>query len=42
MSTVLQVVGLALIVTGVAFFNIPAAIITAGVLTVLVGLAVAR
>jgi len=42
MTTIIQVAGLGLIVAGVALINIPAAVITAGVLTVLIGLAVAR
>jgi len=42
MSTIIQVAGLGLIVTGVALFSIPAGVITAGILTVLFGLAMAR
>jgi len=42
MSTIIQVAGLGLIVTGVAFLHIPAALITAGVFAVLFGLAMAR
>ena len=42
MTTIIQVAGLGLIVAGVALIHIPAAVITAGVLTVLIGLAVAR
>jgi len=42
MSTFIQVAGFGLIVTGVALFSIPAAVITAGVLTVITGLAVAQ
>jgi len=37
MSTIIQVAGLATIVAGVALFSIPAAVITAGLLTVIVG-----
>jgi hypothetical protein len=39
MSTIIQVAGLATIVTGVALLSIPAAVITAGVLMVIVGVA---
>lgn len=42
MTTIIQVAGMALIVAGVALMHIPAALITAGVLTVLIGLAQAR
>ena len=42
MSTIVQVAGLGLIVTGVALLSIPAAVITAGALTVVFGLAMAR
>jgi len=39
MSTIVQVAGLVTIVVGVALMSIPAAVITAGVLMVLVGVA---
>jgi hypothetical protein len=39
MSTIIQVAGLGLIVAGVALLSIPAAVITAGLLTVIVGVA---
>ena len=39
MSTIIQVAGLATIVTGVALLSIPAAVITAGILMVIVGVA---
>jgi hypothetical protein len=39
MSTFIQVAGLGLIVAGVALLSIPAAVITAGLLTVIVGVA---
>lgn len=42
MSTIIQVAGLVTIVVGVALFSVPVAVITAGVLTVIVGLAVSR
>jgi hypothetical protein len=42
MSTFVQVAGFGLIVVGVALLSIPAAVITAGVLTVVFGLAMAR
>lgn len=42
MSTIVQVAGLALVVVGVALFSIPAAVITAGILTVITGLALAQ
>lgn len=42
MTTIIQVAGLAIIVTGVALLSVPAAVITAGVLTVIVGLALAQ
>jgi membrane-bound ClpP family serine protease len=42
MSTFVQVAGLGLIVVGVALLSIPAAVITAGVLTVITGLALAQ
>jgi len=42
MTTIIQVAGFGLIVAGVALLSIPAALITAGVLTVLTGLAMAR
>ena len=42
MSTIVQVAGLGLIVAGVALLSIPASFITAGVLTVVVGLALSR
>ena len=41
-STVLQLIGSALIVTGVAFIYPPAGIIVAGVLAILIGLAVRK
>lgn len=34
LTTIVELVGAALIVTGVAMFNIPAALIVAGVLTI--------
>lgn len=37
MTTVLEIVGLALVVVGVAMWSIPAAIITAGLLLALIG-----
>jgi len=42
MSTIIQVAGAGLIVTGVALLSIPVALMTAGVLAVLFGLAMAR
>ncbi|AUV61412.1 hypothetical protein phiPsal1_003 [Pontimonas phage phiPsal1] len=42
MSTFVQVAGFGLIVVGVALLSIPAAVITAGVLTVITGLALAQ
>jgi uncharacterized membrane-anchored protein YitT (DUF2179 family) len=42
MSTFIQVAGFGLIVAGVALFSIPAAVITAGILTVITGLALAQ
>ena len=39
MSTIIQVAGLGTIVTGVALLSIPAAVITAGILMVIVGVA---
>jgi uncharacterized membrane-anchored protein YitT (DUF2179 family) len=42
MSTFFQVAGFGLIVVGVALLSIPAAVITAGVLTVITGLALAQ
>jgi len=39
MSTIIQVAGLSTIVAGVALLSIPAAVITAGVLMVIVGVA---
>lgn len=42
MSTFIQVAGFGLIVVGVALFSIPAAVVTAGVLTVITGLALAQ
>ena len=39
MSTIIQVAGLPTIVTGVALLSIPAAVITAGILMVIVGVA---
>lgn len=41
-STILQLVGVAVIVGGVALLSIPVAVIVAGVGLVLIGLAVAR
>ncbi len=41
-STIVQLVGVAVIVAGVALLSIPAAVITAGVGLVLIGLAVAK
>ena len=41
-STILQLVGVAVIVGGVALLSIPVAIIVAGVGLVLIGLAVAK
>ena len=42
MSTFVQVAGFGLIVVGVALLSIPAAVITAGILTVITGLALAQ
>ena len=41
-STILQLVGVAVIVGGVALLSIPVAVIVAGVGLVLIGLAVAK
>lgn len=41
-STIVQLVGVVVIVAGVALLSIPAAVITAGVGLVLIGLAVAK
>lgn len=41
-STILQLVGVAVIVGGVALLSIPVSVIVAGVGLVLIGLAVAR
>lgn len=42
MSNVLQVIGSGLIVTGVSLINLQAGIIVAGVLAILIGLAVRK
>lgn len=42
MSTVLQVTGMAIVVAGVALISVPAAVITGGILTVIIGLAVVK
>jgi hypothetical protein len=41
-STILQLLGVAVIVGGVALFSIPAAVIAGGLALVLIGLAVSR
>jgi hypothetical protein len=41
-STILQLLGVALIVGGVALLSIPAAVIAGGLALVLIGLAVSR
>lgn len=42
MSTALQLIGSGLIIAGVAFWSIPAAMIVAGVFGILIGLAVRK
>jgi hypothetical protein len=42
MATVIQIIGAALIVTGIAFLNFPVAVIVAGVATVFFGIALER
>ena len=42
LSTILQLLGVAVIVGGVALFSIPAAVIAGGLAFVLIGLAVSR
>lgn len=42
MSTVLQVLGVAVVVTGVLLLSIPAGMIVGGIGLILIGLAVAR
>jgi hypothetical protein len=41
-STILQLLGVAVIVSGIALFSVPAAIIAGGLALVLIGLAVSR
>lgn len=41
-STILQLLGVAVVVGGVAMFSLPAALIVAGIALVLIGLAVSR
>jgi hypothetical protein len=42
MATAIQVLGAALIVAGIAFMNLPVAVIVAGVATVFFGIALER
>lgn len=42
MATLIQMTGSVLIVTGIAFFSIPVAIITAGVAALIFGIALER
>jgi len=42
MATVIQIIGAALIVAGIAFISIPVSLIVAGVATVLFGIAMER
>ena len=42
MATVIQVIGAAVIVAGIAFLSIPVSLIVAGVATVLFGIAMER
>lgn len=42
MATIIQMIGSALIVTGIALFSIPLAIITAGVAALIFGIALER
>ena len=42
MSTIFEVAGTVLVVAGVALFSIPAALIVAGVFSILIGLAVRK
>jgi hypothetical protein len=42
MATVIQIIGAAVIVAGIAFLSIPVSLIVAGVATVLFGIAMER
>lgn len=42
MSTGFQLAGLALIVTGIALLSIPAAVISTGIVTLLIGLSLVK